>query len=585
LWWAALLSLALNSAGLTWGLPARWHPDEKADVAAKMAEGHGLAPDSFVNPSLPLYVMFGPVWLQERAARAGLLRGHAADPLWLARSLSALAGAAAVLVLGLAAWRAHPGLGAGPAFLLAVLPGFVNLCHFATPEPWLLLGTAATLAVAVAHVDGRAGATALGVALGLTASTKYTAAALLVPALAAVWLRDGDGRDRGGPVWLGALGLATVSLGLALVAGGDVALAARLRLDDARLLHPESALRFTRRMGVAALVLGSLAVAAAALARMGRPWAARAARRQTTVLIGAAAAAFVAGSPYVLLDPLAFLSALAFNDQTRFEYKGLTGSGTSFGPYLRLLAEGATGPVLLASGAGLLVAAGRALRRDRAAAVVALGAVAPYVLVAASAHQALRFVAPVLPPAAWLAALGLSALPGLRARRAASALVLARAAIGAVLVVRLFHVDARRQATRWIERNVPPGATVDVISNLPGYAPTMPPGRTLRVVPTLSREMAPADRFAEAAARYPAEASPWLILTASYYERFLDHPDQRPERAAFFRALLEGRAGFEIAARFRQEGWKRPPAEFLDPEIVILRRWEPARAIPRDDAR
>ena len=91
-------------------------------------------------------------------------------------------------------------------------------------------------------------------------------------------------------------------------------------------------------------------------------------------------------------------------------------------------------------------------------------------------------------------------------------------------------------------------------------------------MPTLSREMAPAARFEEAAARYPEDASEWLVLTASYYERFLDHPSQHPERARFFRDLLEGRGGFAVAARFRQEGWKRPEAEFVDPEIVVLRR-------------
>ncbi len=62
------------------------------------------------------------------------------------------------------------------------------------------------------------------------------------------------------------------------------------------------------------------------------------------------------------------------------------------------------------------------------------------------------------------------------------------------------------------------------------------------------------------------------MLTGSFYERFLDHPEQRPERTRFFRDLLEGRAGFSLAARFRQQGWLRPPAEFLDPEIVILRK-------------
>ena len=84
--------------------------------------------------------------------------------------------------------------------------------------------------------------------------------------------------------------------------------------------------------------------------------------------------------------------------------------------------------------------------------------------------------------------------------------------------------------------------------------------------------MAPADRFAQAAAAYPSEASPWLILTASFYERFLKHPEQHPERTRFFEDLLEGRGGFDVAARFRQAGWRRPDAEFVAPEIVILRR-------------
>ena len=89
---------------------------------------------------------------------------------------------------------------------------------------------------------------------------------------------------------------------------------------------------------------------------------------------------------------------------------------------------------------------------------------------------------------------------------------------------------------------------------------------------TLSREMAPVARFVEAARQYPGEAAPWLVLTASFYERFLEHSDQQPERAGFFRDLLAGRGGFEVAARFRQEGFWRPPNEFLDPEIVILRK-------------
>jgi hypothetical protein len=564
------LSLCLDLLGIGWGLPARWHPDEKADVAAEMARSARLRPDSFVNPSLPLYVMVPPIALQDRLARAGLITGRAADPLLLGRALSALAGAAAVGLLGRAVLRAHPACGLLAALLLALAPGFVNLCHFATPEPWLMLGVCATLALAVAHLQGRAPAWALGLVLGLTASTKYTAIAMIVPALATVWLRDGDD-DAPRGTWLAAAGAAALVLA-AVLASTAVPLAGRLHLKDARLLLPEHALGFVRSLARAALAAGVAATMVALLARSGRPWAIRLARRDALAVIGAAIAGFLIGTPYSLIDPMAFLSDLAFDHQTRFEYKGLTGASTSFGPYLWLFVAALTAPLLAAAVGGAVVAVARGLRGDGASVVALTAATAPYLLVAASGHQALRFLAPAFPAAAWLGALGLAALPVRRTRAAAIVIVVLRLALGAVLVVRLFFVDSRIAAERWLQAHVPPGATIDLIANNPGYAPRVPSDRALRVVPTLSREMAPADRFREAAARYPAEAAGWLVLTASYYERFLDHPEQRPERAAFFRDLLEGRGGFEVAARFRQEGWRRPEAEFLDPEIVVLKK-------------
>jgi hypothetical protein len=185
----------------------------------------------------------------------------------------------------------------------------------------------------------------------------------------------------------------------------------------------------------------------------------------------------------------------------------------------------------------------------------------------------MRFIAPALPATAWLAVRGIEAVV-VSARAAAwtKGLLLARAALGTLLVLRLFFVDSRLLAERWILAHVPPGATLDLIANHAGYAPRIPEGRTLRLVPTLSREMAPVERFTEAAARYPRDASPWLVLTASFYERFLENASQQPERARFFSDLLEGRGGFEVVARFRQQGFWRPPVEFVDPEIVILKK-------------
>jgi dolichyl-phosphate-mannose-protein mannosyltransferase len=571
---AAAVGLALNLAGIHWGLPSRFHPDEKADVVANMVRERRLLPDSYINPSLPLAVEAPVIAIQQ--GLVGSLAEPWSDPLLAGRILSALAGAAAVLLLGLAVARVHPEAAAVASFLLALAPGVVNLCHFSTPEAWVLAAGSLVLLVAVRHLTDRAPAWALGLALGFAASVKYTAAGLSLAVLAALWLRRRGPAERADRVaWLvgGALALA---VGLVLAGPPGSRLAATLHLPDARLLHPESARAFVSGLARAGVLAG-----AAMLALPAAQWWPRAAllearlvRREVVVASLAAALGFVVGTPGAVLDSRAFLSDLAFNAQTRHEYKGFVGEASSWTAYLGLAVDAVTLPVLAAGLLGLAVAAVHAWRGRRAALVVALAAVGPYALVASSGHRAMRFLAPAFPAVVWLAALALASVRGAGARRLLTAALLARAAAAAVLVVRLFFVDSRLLAERWMEVNVPPGASVDLITNHEGYAPRIPEGREARVARTLSREMAPADRFEDAARRYPSEASPWLVLTGAFYERFLDHPEQAPERARFFRDLLEGRGGFEVVARFRQQGWLRPEAEFLDPEIVVLRKRE-----------
>lgn len=564
---AAALSLMVNLVGITWGIPARWHPDEKADEAAAMVAEGRVLPRSYINPSLPLYVMAPAIAVQQRLAKAGMLSEASADPMLAGRVLAALAGAAAVLALGL--WAA-PAPSPLAAVLLALAPGFVNLCHFATPEPWLLLATVIVLVGCRRHLSSRLAAATLGVLVGLAGSTKYTAAALLLPALAAAWLGPEAARRPVPPIRAGIVGVAMAVAGAGIAA--TIPLSERLRLPDARLLHPESAVSFVRGLGVALLLFGLVVVLLATASHGGRAWARRLLSVPAALVIAAAPVGFLFGTPGAAADPLAFLGDLAFNQQTRSEYKGLTGEATSFGAYLALLGDALTWPLLVLAAAGLAVAVARARRRDALAAVWALAALAPYLLVASSGHRALRFLAPVFPPAVLLAAAAAAAvLRPPRTRLLVVGAITARLATSAVLVDRLFLVDSRIRAARWIETHIPPGTAVDVITNHTGYAPE-PRGRALRVVPTLSREMAPADRFEEAARAYPETGAPWLVLTAAYYQRFLEHPAQHPVRAQFFRDLLDGRLGFEVAARFRQEGWRRPPAEFVDPEIVVLRR-------------
>jgi len=206
------------------------------------------------------------------------------------------------------------------------------------------------------------------------------------------------------------------------------------------------------------MAAGAALFAVGVASRRGASWARPLARLEVILVAAVAALAFAAATPYAVLRPQAFLSDLAFNQQTRHEYKGLVGAATSFGPYLELLAGALTGPLAITALAGLVVGAARAVRGDHGAAVVLGGALAPYLLVASSGHQAMRFLVPALPAAAMAAALALRAIPPPRARAPLAGLVLARAALGSALVVRLFFVDSRYAAARWLDAHVPASA-------------------------------------------------------------------------------------------------------------------------------
>ena len=428
--------------------------------------------------------------------------------------------------------------------------------------------------MAVAHCDGRVSAAlAWACVLGLTVSTKYTAAALLVP-------RPGRGAGSARSRSATRPRLALVRRGRRLAAGLGAPgrrptplWPRRLRLATRGCCTPTARADSCAGLGRAALAAGTLALASRGLLGPGgRPGPARLrAARGGQVAAAAAAGRFLIGTPYAALRPLAFLSDLAYNHQTRFEYKGLTGAATSFGPYLRLLADALTGPLLAAAARRPLVAAAAPCARPRGR-WWPWPPSRPYLLVAARATRrcaSWRRSAPR--PRGWPPSRSRPG-PGAATRRATAPRAARARPSGpcsCATVLRglaprgraLARGERARRARRGPHRQPP------------GYAPTRPSGpHAARRAHAVARDGARATGSRRRRARYPAEASPWLVLTASFYERFLDHPEQQPERAAFFRDLLEGRGGFEVVARFRQEGWLRPAAEFLDPEIVVLRK-------------
>ena len=211
MWAIVAAAAALRLWGLWFGLPhARARPDETAAISIAIAVARGDPnPHFFHWPSFQLYALA----LIFRVD--ALLRGEARDVLgalpfghyaMLGRAWVALSGVLtvpAVFLLG----RRISGLEAGvaAAAFLAVAPLHVRDSHFAMTDvtmTWLVISSLWLLAEGAARFEKPQAATwtpvrgsglwtmcGAGVVGGLATGTKYTAAAILVPAaLAHVWV-------------------------------------------------------------------------------------------------------------------------------------------------------------------------------------------------------------------------------------------------------------------------------------------------------------------------------------------------------------------------------------------------------------
>jgi 4-amino-4-deoxy-L-arabinose transferase-like glycosyltransferase len=203
-----LAAVALRVAGLAYGLPAVYNPDEVSILSRALAFAKGdLNPHNFLYPSFYFYLLFGWVGTYFVLARvvgtvASLQAFQAqffTDPtnIYLAaRTLGVVCGAAtvvAVFVLGRRLFGRAAGLCA--AFFLAVAPVHVIDSHYVKHDVAATLAIVAAL-VAVVSVyplrPRRAGpwpAAVAGAACGVALSIHYYAVFLALPLALAVMAR------------------------------------------------------------------------------------------------------------------------------------------------------------------------------------------------------------------------------------------------------------------------------------------------------------------------------------------------------------------------------------------------------------
>jgi hypothetical protein len=200
-----LAAVALRFAGLSFGLPAVFRPDEDLLLGRAVAVAGGYADPHFFNwPSLMFYLDGALLALArplvhlaggDAACGTGDLARVWCYPAWVyvvGRLLTVAAGTATVWLVHRVGRRAYgepAGLMAAAFLAVAFLP--VRDSHFATVDVPFTLATLMVLALTLRLADPRSRVSApwVGVALGLAGGIKYNAAAAGASLVTALWLR------------------------------------------------------------------------------------------------------------------------------------------------------------------------------------------------------------------------------------------------------------------------------------------------------------------------------------------------------------------------------------------------------------
>jgi hypothetical protein len=188
-----LVLVWLRTAGLSWGLPNAqhffsYHPDEALLLVPSLGFAQGdWNPHYFRYGTLYIYLVGIPAVLLHLGSDLSQFPAGLARLYLLGRIVTALLGAATVLVLYLALRRESRHLAWISAVLLAVCPLHVVHSYYATVDvPATFFVTLAFLLALRYSEDGRAWTAVLtGLAVGCAAATKYNMALYIFPALVA----------------------------------------------------------------------------------------------------------------------------------------------------------------------------------------------------------------------------------------------------------------------------------------------------------------------------------------------------------------------------------------------------------------
>jgi Dolichyl-phosphate-mannose-protein mannosyltransferase len=299
--------------------------------------------------------------------------------------------------------------------------------------------------------------------------------------------------------------------------------------------------------------------------------------------------AFAVTNPYAFIRWSDFWYwGFVFNWYTGAPTGSLVGIRRSYIPYFWLLVDIMGWPLFVSGGASIVLASlwlWRGVRgspADRAFAIHVSWVVAFYAFYGMSPHHALRFIMPVTPSLALLAAAAAVTLHATaRApwqRRLVSGWVAIVIVYSAVYTMRadwMYFHDTRYTAGRWLESHRYSQTQRLHYFEGEAYLPYFDQAFPLKFWPFMDDVGTfPEKRFAPLAAAMLASESDPIVDSNFYWERYTDRPALFPERSGFYHRLLDGTdpSGYAPVARFRLDNpwWLDPRPERIAPEVVVF---------------
>jgi hypothetical protein len=307
-------------------------------------------------------------------------------------------------------------------------------------------------------------------------------------------------------------------------------------------------------------------------------------------------AAFVGTTPYAVLHWRDFYDTMVYNWYTGAPMGTLVNLPRSWIPYLELLGNAFGWPLFLLTLVGAAWAAARLWRGETASAagrayvIHGIWIAAFYGFYGASSHRALRFIMPIVPSLALLAAAAVVDIvrriphPAKRGAQAAIVAIMIYTVAYTAAADRMFLHDTRYEVGTWLKSHrLNPSAAVNYFA-FEAYVPYFDdPKFPVYPVPFVANSGLRGDRFHKVARQFLDGSSDLIVESQFYYQRFLDYPQRLffPEREVFYQRLLAGRdpSGYRPIRWFtyRNPWWLNPRPERIAPTMVVLGKPVPTR--------